>query len=368
MTKSIQHAAPSTLQYWYVFRAQWAHIVPRGHCRLPLNRSVGHRLSTGMSARVAIGIRPRPRYTSAVRVKTKRWWPSARRTTAPPMLSSISSAAPGRQPDRSHRQPVYLRVVQTRGAHHRACGATLCARRGADSESEGAMVDDDRERFDLWRRRADDILAAALHDIVDVVVLQDYVLPPRATIEPSLTCSRCGLATMASRTREVDGEIICDACWHEAGALPVSLTQVGVVRSSHPQGQSHAEARAAVDAIELLPSLAPSLTGLAPASCCRSLADRPRSAFVRAATTPQRRRVAAPAGCICAAHAAPAVAVGAHHRRAVADRRHDAHRAGSGCLGRIAGDRHQAARPPVGRTAFGCAARARGLYCCWPGR
>ncbi len=129
----------------------------------------------------------------------------------------------------------------------------------------GRAVDDDRERFDaLWRRRADDILAAALHDIVDVVVLQDYVLPPRATIEPSLTCSRCGLATMASRTREVDGEIICDACWHEAGALPVSLTQVGVVRSSHPQGQSHAEARAAVDAIELLPRLAPSLTGLAP--------------------------------------------------------------------------------------------------------
>ena len=129
----------------------------------------------------------------------------------------------------------------------------------------GTAMGDDHAHFNaLWQERAAAILAAPLGAVVDAERLDGYILPPKAVIEPSLTCSRCGLAVMASLTRQLDGEVICQACWQEAGSRSVHLNQIGVVKSEKPEGQSHAEARAAVAEIELLPLFAKSLTGLQP--------------------------------------------------------------------------------------------------------
>jgi len=79
-----------------------------------------------------------------------------------------------------------------------------------------------------------------------------------------LVCARCGLAIMASLTRQVDGCTICDACWEEMGALPVRLHTVGVVRSPLCPEQPQDETGALLARLELLPELELALAGLMP--------------------------------------------------------------------------------------------------------
>lgn len=78
---------------------------------------------------------------------------------------------------------------------------------------------EDRERFQaLHHQRSCDMLEAPEDEMFIVTEVQTE-LPPRAKIERSQLCARCGEPTMPSKMENVGGEIICRGCAAAAGAL-----------------------------------------------------------------------------------------------------------------------------------------------------
>jgi formylmethanofuran dehydrogenase subunit E len=73
-------------------------------------------------------------------------------------------------------------------------------------------TDIDRKRFKtLHHRRAADILGAS-EDALFVISPVDTKLPPKAKVEPSELCARCGESTMPSKMENVGSEKICRGC------------------------------------------------------------------------------------------------------------------------------------------------------------
>jgi len=84
---------------------------------------------------------------------------------------------------------------------------TLIERMGGDELSE-----EERKRlWELQRQKAREVLGIGLEDLFTMKSVS-MPMPPKARIEPSRPCSRCGEPTMVSRLRECNGEYICKDC------------------------------------------------------------------------------------------------------------------------------------------------------------
>ena len=77
---------------------------------------------------------------------------------------------------------------------------------------EGTATDNERKSFRAHHEAASlrilDLQPQELFTITNVEV----PIPPKARIEPSITCARCGEPTMATKILERDGEKICRGC------------------------------------------------------------------------------------------------------------------------------------------------------------
>lgn len=79
-----------------------------------------------------------------------------------------------------------------------------------------ATKDEQDEYWGLHRGKCHEILD---FDLDDLFVIRDVEtrLPPKAKIEPSKTCDRCGEPTMASMLQETeDGRLLCKPCRADA--------------------------------------------------------------------------------------------------------------------------------------------------------
>jgi formylmethanofuran dehydrogenase subunit E len=76
----------------------------------------------------------------------------------------------------------------------------------------GEATPEERERFEaLHFKRACDILETPEERLFSISPVE-MALPPRARIEPSEPCARCGEPTMPSKMKWVDGEKVCRGC------------------------------------------------------------------------------------------------------------------------------------------------------------
>lgn len=73
-------------------------------------------------------------------------------------------------------------------------------------------TDSEREEFKkLHKKRSFEILEKPIENLFNVQEVR-IDLPPKAKIEPSNPCARCGEPTMASKLSEVAGLLICRNC------------------------------------------------------------------------------------------------------------------------------------------------------------
>lgn len=83
----------------------------------------------------------------------------------------------------------------------------LIERMSADQATE-----EERHEFSrLHRKRCGDILEKPLEDVF-AMRPTDIDLPPKARIEPSKNCARCGEPTMASKLKEIGSALVCRDC------------------------------------------------------------------------------------------------------------------------------------------------------------
>ena len=76
----------------------------------------------------------------------------------------------------------------------------------------GQATESEKERFQsLHLERARDILTRPLEELFDVRPVNE-LLPPKAVIEPSEPCERCGEPTMRSKLTESGGKRLCGDC------------------------------------------------------------------------------------------------------------------------------------------------------------
>jgi formylmethanofuran dehydrogenase subunit E len=78
--------------------------------------------------------------------------------------------------------------------------------------SAGSATDAEQKRFqELHDRRTRDLLEASAEALFNVAPIETE-LPPRARIEPSQACARCGEPTMPSKMETRNGERLCRGC------------------------------------------------------------------------------------------------------------------------------------------------------------
>jgi formylmethanofuran dehydrogenase subunit E len=81
-----------------------------------------------------------------------------------------------------------------------------------DKVRAGTATEDERKTFQKHHKTASmkilDLPPEELFTIADV----EIPIPPKARIEPSVNCTRCGEPTMATKLEEKDGEKICRGC------------------------------------------------------------------------------------------------------------------------------------------------------------
>jgi formylmethanofuran dehydrogenase subunit E len=83
----------------------------------------------------------------------------------------------------------------------------LIGKIAADTATEA-----ERERFQvLHRRRTCEVLEAAADDLFAITPVNE-TLPPKAKIQPSRNCARCGEPTMPAKMASMDGERVCRGC------------------------------------------------------------------------------------------------------------------------------------------------------------
>ena len=85
-------------------------------------------------------------------------------------------------------------------------------RRLMDKIREGSATDLENARFqELHLKRSRDIMEGSEEALFDVRKTHEE-LPPKAKIEPSKPCDRCGEPTMASKLSARDGMKLCGGC------------------------------------------------------------------------------------------------------------------------------------------------------------
>ena len=81
-----------------------------------------------------------------------------------------------------------------------------------DKIRKGDATDAEKERFqELHLKRSLDIMENTEEALFDVRKVHE-ALPPKAQIEPSELCDRCGEPTMASKLSAMDGMQLCGGC------------------------------------------------------------------------------------------------------------------------------------------------------------
>lgn len=82
--------------------------------------------------------------------------------------------------------------------------------------------------------------------------------------EPWVTCSRCGRQVIKAEAVGIDGQRVCRQCLH-GDAEPFLMYPIGYVRNdlSRAEGGSATKGGGRVSRIELLPTMAPFMVGLA---------------------------------------------------------------------------------------------------------
>lgn len=123
----------------------------------------------------------------------------------------------------------------------------------------------ERETFTkLWQQRAFAILAADEDDLFDVELLDNFELPDKAGLHPSVRCDRCGTLTMAPRIHRYRGKNLCIPCYLAAVASAVVMHPIGVVRNDPKSGQKSPRARSAPSTIIVGPQFRDAIDGLEP--------------------------------------------------------------------------------------------------------
>ena len=75
-----------------------------------------------------------------------------------------------------------------------------------------SVTDEEREEFwAMHRQKSQEILQKPAKELFTIKAV-DMTLPNKATIEPSITCGRCGEPTMASKVADQDGLKVCRDC------------------------------------------------------------------------------------------------------------------------------------------------------------
>lgn len=117
----------------------------------------------------------------------------------------------------------YGKMALTLFSRNTGKGVRIAMRPGAylpDPEHMGLLrkimakeaTDRDRERFqDLHYQRSCDMLTASEQELFVLTPIETR-LPPRAKIEPSEPCARCGEPTMPSKMELVGTDKICRGC------------------------------------------------------------------------------------------------------------------------------------------------------------
>jgi len=78
--------------------------------------------------------------------------------------------------------------------------------------SGGEATPENRKEFwELHHQKSHDILGKPLKDLFTIKPAH-IAVPPKAMIEPSKTCERCGEPTMVSKLIEIDGHYMCKDC------------------------------------------------------------------------------------------------------------------------------------------------------------
>jgi len=78
--------------------------------------------------------------------------------------------------------------------------------------SGGEATPENRKEFwELHHQKSHDILGKPLKDLFRIKPAH-IAVPPKAMIEPSKPCERCGEPTMVSKLIEIDGHYICKDC------------------------------------------------------------------------------------------------------------------------------------------------------------
>ena len=81
-----------------------------------------------------------------------------------------------------------------------------------DKIRKGNATDDEKATFrNLHLKRSRDILEKTEEALFNVREIH-MDLPPKAQIEPSISCDRCGEPTMASKLCNKDGQQLCGGC------------------------------------------------------------------------------------------------------------------------------------------------------------
>ncbi len=76
----------------------------------------------------------------------------------------------------------------------------------------GKATEAEKERFQvLHHGRAREILTKPLDDLFECTPV-NKPLPPKAVIEPSILCEKCGEPTMGSKLTDSDGKKVCGDC------------------------------------------------------------------------------------------------------------------------------------------------------------
>jgi formylmethanofuran dehydrogenase subunit E len=74
-----------------------------------------------------------------------------------------------------------------------------------------ATPEDRKEFWELHHQKTHDILVKPLKDLFSIKT-SHITVPPKAMIEPSSLCERCGEPTMVSKLTEIDGHYMCKDC------------------------------------------------------------------------------------------------------------------------------------------------------------
>jgi formylmethanofuran dehydrogenase subunit E len=77
---------------------------------------------------------------------------------------------------------------------------------------EGSATEEERKAFwAIHRKESQEILAKPAEALFTIKAV-DIAIPPKATIESSIPCNRCGEPTMASKLVDQDGHKVCKDC------------------------------------------------------------------------------------------------------------------------------------------------------------